>query len=76
MSEQAAAQAAAGFTVWRSWDEPGGIRDELYRLARDNPQLVKLVVLGRTYQGRELIALKVTQGARGVRDGSRRRCRR
>ena len=28
-------------------------------------------MLGRTYQGRELIALKVTQGARGVRDGSR-----
>ena len=71
VTEQAAAQAAGGFDVWRSWDEPGGIRDELYAVARDNPQLVKLVVLGRTYQGRELIALKVTQGARGIRDGSR-----
>ena len=71
VSEQAAAQAVGGFQVWRSWDEPGGIRDELFDLARRNPQLVKLVVLGRTYQGRELIALKVTQGARGVRDGSR-----
>ena len=29
MTEQAAAQAAGGFNVWRSWDEPGGIRDEL-----------------------------------------------
>ena len=57
--------AAGGFNVWRSWDEPGGIRDELYDVARDNPQLVKLEVLGRTHQGRELIALKVTQGARG-----------
>jgi hypothetical protein len=63
--------AVGGFTVWRSWDEPGGIRDELYDIARRNPQLVKLVVLGRTHQGREIIALKVTQGARGVRDGSR-----
>jgi zinc carboxypeptidase/immune inhibitor InhA-like protein len=71
VTEQAAAQAAGGFDVWRSWDEPGGIRDELYDVARDNPQLVKLEVLGRTYQGRELIALKVTQGARGIRDGSR-----
>src|SRR5690349_16133525 len=67
----AAEQAASGYNVWRSWDESGGIRDELYQLAKDNPQLVKLVVLGHTYQGREIIALKVTQGARGVPDGSR-----
>jgi hypothetical protein len=67
----AAEQAASGYTVWRSWDEPGGIRDELYALARSNPQLVKLEVLGHTYQGRELIALKVTQGARRIRDVSR-----
>ncbi len=67
----AAEQAASGYTVWRSWDESGGIRDELYQLAKDNPQLVKLVVLGHTHQGREIIALKVTQGAKGVPDGSR-----
>ena len=67
----AAEQAAAGYNVWRSWDEPGGIRDELYRLAKDNPQLVKLEVLGHTYEGREIIALKLTQGARGIADGTR-----
>jgi hypothetical protein len=67
----AAEQAASGFTVWRSWDEPGGIRDELYAVARNNPQLVKLEVLGRTYGGRELIALKVTQSANDVPDASR-----
>jgi hypothetical protein len=71
VSAQAAAQEAGGFNVWRSWDEPGGIRDELYRVARDNPRLVKLQVLGTTHQGRELIALKVTRGARGRKDGSR-----
>ena len=71
VSAQAAAQAVGGYNVYRSWDEPGGIRDELYQVARENPQLVKLEVLGRTHQGRELIALKVTQGARGQRDGSR-----
>jgi hypothetical protein len=67
----ATAQAAAGFTVWRSWDEPGGIRDELYRVARNNRDLVKLKVLGHTLQGREIIALKVTKNARKHRDGSR-----
>jgi hypothetical protein len=70
--KQLAAEAAAGgFTVWRSWDEPGGIRDELHEIARANPQFVKLVVLGKTYNGREIIALKLTQGARGTPDGSR-----
>jgi hypothetical protein len=71
VTEQAAAQAAGGFNVWRSWDEPGGIRDELYQVAGQNPQLVKLEVLGKTHQGRELIALKLTQNARDVKDGSR-----
>src|SRR4051794_8211149 len=69
--EQARAMAVGGYNVWRSWDEPGGIRDDLHALAARNPQLVKLEVLGHTYQGRELIALKVTQGAQDVPDGSR-----
>ncbi len=67
----AAEQAANGFNVWRSYDEPGGIRDQLYAAARNNPQLVKLEVLGHTGQGREIIAVKLTQGARGTRDGTR-----
>jgi len=71
VKQLAAEQAESGYTVWRSWDEQGGIRDELYRLAKDNPQLVKLVVLGHTYEGREIIALKLTQGARGIADGTR-----
>jgi Zinc carboxypeptidase/Immune inhibitor A-like, MAM domain len=71
VAQQAARQAAGGFSVYRSWDEPGGIRDELYRVARRNPQLVKLEVIGETHQGREIIALKLTQGARGQRDGKR-----
>ena len=67
----AAAQAAGGFNVWRSYDEAGGIRDQLYAAARKNPQLVKLEVLGHTSQGREIIAVKMTQGANEVPDGKR-----
>ncbi len=67
----AARQAANGFTVWRSWDEQGGIRDELYETARDNRHVTKLVRLGRTLQGREILAMKVTDDARDVRDGKR-----
>ena len=43
----------------------------MYELARKNPQLTKLVKIGTTLKGREILALKVTQGARGQRDGSR-----
>ena len=67
VTEQAALQAAGGFTVWRSWDEPGGIRDELYAIARSNRDLVALEVLGRTHQGRELIALRVSAASGGRR---------
>ncbi len=67
----AAQQAVAGFNVWRSYDEPGGIRDQLYAAARRNPQLVKLEVLGHTGQGREIIAVKLTQAARETPDGAR-----
>ncbi|MGH2994901.1 MAG: hypothetical protein ACRDON_05860 [Gaiellaceae bacterium] len=50
-SQRAAFQAANGFSVYRSFDEAGGIRDEMYALARQNPQLVKLEVLGTSHQG-------------------------
>jgi len=69
--QQAAAQAAAGFDVWRSWDEPGGIRDELYDIAKKHPSIVKLEVIGHSTQGREIIALKVTRNARQLADGAR-----
>ncbi|MBM7505168.1 M14 family zinc carboxypeptidase [Agromyces aurantiacus] len=67
----AAEQAESGYTVWRSWDEQGGIRDELYEVAKKNPSIVKLEVLGHTAQGREIIAVKLTQAAKPTRDGSR-----
>jgi hypothetical protein len=70
-TELAAEQAAGGYVVWRSWDQAGGIRDELYDIAMKNPKIVKLEVLGTTAQGRQIIALKVTRDAGKVADGSR-----
>lgn len=69
--QMAEEQAASGYEVWRSYDEPGGIRDEMYEVAKKHPDVVKLVKLGTTHEGREIIALKVTQGAKGKKDGSR-----
>jgi hypothetical protein len=62
---------ANGYTVWRSYSEPGGIRDEMIALSKQYPRLTKLVSLGRTVQGQEILAVKVTKNARQVRDGSR-----
>ena len=50
--QRAIAQATAGFNVYRSWDQTGGIRDELYDIAKKNSGFVKLEVLGKTGQGR------------------------
>ena len=65
VSEQAELQALNGFTVWRSWDEPGGIRDELYDIARSNLQIIKLEVLGHTSRVASW-SRSLTQGARDV----------
>jgi Zinc carboxypeptidase len=67
----AARQAVNGFQVWRSYDEPGGFRDQMYAVARENPRLAKLVRIGTTIQGREILALKLTENAQRVRDGRR-----
>lgn len=69
--QYAAAQAAAGYNVWRDYDGADGFAAYMRKMARDNPQLLKLEKLGETYQGRDILALKLTQGARDVPDGSR-----
>ena len=71
LKQLAAEDAVNGYTVWRSYDEPGGIRDQMYAIAANNPSIAKLVKLGTTIQGREILAVKLTQGARGQKDGSR-----
>ncbi len=54
----------------RSGRHPG----RAVRRRSQNPQLAKLKVIGTTGQGREIIALKLTQGARGVATAHGRRC--
>ena len=71
IAQQAELNQEEGYDVYRSWDEEGGIRDELYQIAEENPGFVALKVLGTTHQGREIIALKVTNEAAFVPDGSR-----
>jgi hypothetical protein len=69
--ELARSQARGGFSVWRSWDEEGGIADELAAVARDHPDLVEHRVVGHSVEGRDVVALRVTAGAPSVPAGSR-----
>jgi Zinc carboxypeptidase/Immune inhibitor A peptidase M6 len=69
--QRARLQAAGGFNVWRSYDEPGGIRDELYEIAADNPDITKLEVIGETEQGREILAIRLTRNVETTADGSK-----
>ena len=59
------------YDVFRTYSEPGGIKDEMTTLAAANKGMAKLVVIGQTGQGQDIVALKVTKDARNVADGAR-----
>ena len=61
----------AFYTVYREYMEPGGIHDEMLELARENPDVVKYMVVGRSTLGKPVAVLKVTQDARHVADNTR-----
>jgi hypothetical protein len=65
VAQRAKAQAQGGFTVYRDYDGPDGIRAELYEFAREHRKLADLHVIGHTHQGREIIAIELTRGKRG-----------
>ncbi|MFF8292239.1 M14 family zinc carboxypeptidase [Streptomyces sp. NPDC016309] len=63
--------AAAGDGVFRPYSGKGGLKEELLTTARANPALTKVVSIGRTVRGQEILALKVTKGAKRYEDGSK-----
>ncbi|MFI7635762.1 M14 family zinc carboxypeptidase [Nonomuraea sp. NPDC049400] len=67
--EAAKAQAAGGYTVWKSYSEPGGIADQLKAIANANKDIVKLQSIGKSLKGQDILAVKVTTGARLLPDG-------
>jgi len=70
-SEAATAKSLAGETVYRSYSAAGGIRDEVIDAAKNHPGIAKLVTVGKSLNGQPILALKVTKGARQLRDGAR-----
>jgi Zinc carboxypeptidase/Immune inhibitor A peptidase M6 len=68
-----AATSIFGWDVYRSYDEPGGIEDQLREIGdrRQYRGFVNLYDVGDTIEGRDIWAIRMTQGARGRPLGSR-----
>ena len=70
-SEVLRAQAAAGWQSFRQYGAPGGIKDEIFAAGGAHPDIAKVVRVGWTTKGQEILALKVTKDATRIRDGRR-----
>ncbi|RKT04070.1 immune inhibitor A peptidase M6 [Streptomyces sp. 3211.6] len=62
---------AAGDGVFRPYSGKGGLQEEILRTAQQNPGLTKVVSIGKTVQGKDILALKVTKDARKTEDGEK-----
>jgi hypothetical protein len=70
-AEAAFIEAQSGFEVWRTWSEPGGLKDEMEFLASEYDDLTQLMPIGETVQGETIYAMRVTEKADTKRVGLR-----
>ncbi|MEV6958438.1 M14 family zinc carboxypeptidase [Streptomyces sp. NPDC051207] len=68
-AEQRVEAAADG--VFRPYSGSGGLKEEILRTAQAHPALTKVVSIGKTYKGQDILALKLTKGAKKAQDGSK-----
>ncbi|MEU3416468.1 M14 family zinc carboxypeptidase [Streptomyces sp. NPDC006658] len=57
--------------VFRPYSGKGGLEEEILRTAREHPGLTKVESIGKTVDGQDILALKMTRNARTSRDGSK-----
>ncbi|MFF8828872.1 M14 family zinc carboxypeptidase [Streptomyces sp. NPDC015131] len=62
---------AAGDGVFQPYGGPGGLKEEILATARAHPALTKVVSIGKTVRGQDILALKLTKNAGRTRDGAR-----
>jgi Zinc carboxypeptidase len=68
-AQRSTLQAADGHEVFRRYSGAGGLKEEFEEAADDNRRITKLVTIGKTVQGKNIIALKVSEDADRRRDG-------
>lgn len=57
--------------VFRPYSGSGGLRQEILAAARANPGLTKVESIGKTVDGQDILALRLTRNARKSKDGSK-----
>ncbi|MFI0236831.1 M14 family zinc carboxypeptidase [Streptomyces sp. NPDC016845] len=62
---------AAGDGVFRPYSGKGNLQEEIVRTGQENPGLTKVVSIGKTIQGQDILALKLSKGATKVKDGAK-----
>ncbi|MFE9766352.1 M14 family zinc carboxypeptidase [Streptomyces sp. NPDC005808] len=63
--------AAAADGVYRPYSGAGNIQEEIVKTGQANPDLTKVVSIGKTLQGQDILALKLTKGATKTKDGAK-----
>ncbi|MGW7649756.1 M14 family zinc carboxypeptidase [Streptomyces bobili] len=62
---------AAADGVFRPYSGSGGLKEEILRTAQENPGLTKVVSIGKTVKGQDILALKLSKNAKKSKDGSK-----
>jgi hypothetical protein len=62
---------AAADGVFRPYSGKGGLKEEILRTGQENPGLTKVVSIGKTINGQDILALKLTKNAKKTKDGSK-----
>ncbi len=68
-AEQRVEAAAEG--VFRPYSGSGGLKEEILRAGQENPGLTKVVSIGKTVTGQDILALKLTKNAKRSEDGAK-----
>ncbi|MFJ9586954.1 M14 family metallopeptidase [Streptomyces acidicola] len=63
--------AAAGEGVYRPYSGAGNLKEEIIRTGQEHPSLTKVVSIGKTLQGQDILALKLTKNAKNSEDGAK-----
>ncbi|MBA2812096.1 immune inhibitor A [Streptomyces sp. KM273126] len=63
--------AAAGEGVYRPYSGAGNLKEEIIRTGQEHPSLTKVVSIGKTLQGQDILALKLTKNAKNTKDGAK-----
>ncbi|OIJ69013.1 M14 family metallopeptidase [Streptomyces mangrovisoli] len=57
--------------VFRPYSGTGGLEEEILRTAQENPGLTKVESIGKTVNGQDILALKLTKNAKKSKDGAK-----